>query len=411
MLPKMSYTSKYFNRELVSVISVVSLMVMTMAILQPVLPLYLKSIGIEPSLLGLMFAVGMAGMVFGESAAGWLADKVGIKIPLSIGTLGCILPLLLFSSTQNIPFLFTIFLVWGVIRSAIFGPGRGYIGTNISYSQKATYMAIYAAAMSIAGSIGSFIGGLTSDHLGYQWSFYIAAGVALLSSGLMVWGLRKIPWGRPQIPISGTHQNTGTLKKLFRSRVFLAQSGVALLCWASTGIIMPFLPLLVTDVTSVTATDIGVLFTVSSLVNAALLIPMGRLSDRTNRKYLMFAGLLVSSAGLAGLALAQNLALFFVAIIIQSIGRAIFSPAAVALLSDTVPANQQNTAMGLYGSCEDLGVVIGSALAGVVWSEVSPQGAFWLVGVMPGIIGALMALTLPLRKANKQVDATENGIE
>jgi MFS family permease len=397
--------SKYFNRELASVIGVVSLLVMSMAILQPVLPLYLKSIGVEPSTLGLMFSVGMVGMVLGESSAGWLADKVGVKIPMGIGTLGCIIPLLLFTFTQNVPFLFAIFLLWGIVRSAVFGPGRGYIGTNVSFSQKATFMAVYAAAMSICGSLGSFIGGLTSDRLGYSWSFYIAAGAALTAGSLMLWGLRKIPWSKPSVALSGVHQNTSPIKTLFHSRIFIAQCGVALLSWAAIGIIMPFLPLLVVDVAAVTATDVGILFTVSSLVNAVLLIPMGRLSDRISRKLMMAVGLVVTAAGIAVMALVQSMPLFFMAVIIQSIGRAIFSPAAVALLSDTVTASHQNTAMGLYGSCEDLGVVIGSALAGVIWSAVSPQAAFWLVGVVPGIIGVLM---LPLIKTDKQPNPTTN---
>ncbi len=396
--------SKYFNRELASVIGVVSLVVLTMAILQPVLPLYLKSIGIEPSTLGLLFAVGMIGMVFGESSAGWLADKVGLKIPMSIGTLGSIVPLLLFAFTQNVPFLFVIFLIWGLVRSSIFGPSRGYIGTNISFSQKATYMAIYAASMSIAGSLGSFIGGLTSDHLGYTWSFYIAAGVALVAGLMMLIGLRKIPWRSPPVPPAGTPKSRSSLKELFRSRVFLVQCGVALLNWASSGIIMPFLPLLVVDVAGVSTTDIGILFTVSSLVNAILMIPMGRLSDRTNRKYMMVAGLLIAAVGMAVLPLSKNLPVFFIAVIVQSVGRAVFSPAAVALLSDTVSATQQNTAMGFYGSCEDLGVVISSAVAGVIWSSISPQAAFWIVGVAPAVVGALVALTLPLIKADKQLD-------
>ncbi len=151
--------NRVFNRELASVIAIVSLAVMAMSVLQPVLSLYLDSINVEPAIIGLMFSVGMAGMVFGESSAGWLADKIGIKIPLGLGTLGCVPLVLGFAFTQNVPFIFTIFLVWGIVRAAVFGPGRGYIGVNVPTEQKATFMAIYAASMSVSPEPGEFYRG------------------------------------------------------------------------------------------------------------------------------------------------------------------------------------------------------------------------------------------------------------
>ncbi|OGO20443.1 MAG: hypothetical protein A2Z15_01730 [Chloroflexi bacterium RBG_16_50_11] len=393
---------KTFNRELASVIAIVSLAVMSMSVLQPVLSLYLDSINIEPAIIGLMFSVGMAGMVLGESSAGWLADKIGVKIPLGLGTIGCVPLVLGFAFTQNVPFIFTIFLLWGIVRAAVFSPGRGYIGVNVPTEQKATFMAIYAASMSISRSLGNFVGGLVGDRLGYDWNFYIAAGIGLLGGGLVIFGLGKIPWGKPDLPIpTTTIGGEKPAKAPYRSRSFIAQCVIAAFSWASIGVIAPFLPLLVVDVAKVTATEVGILFTISALVTAALLIPMGRLSDRRNKKVMMIIGLLVTAAGIAGIALAKNFAGFTAAVVIESIGIAIFSPAAVALLSETVPQNWQNTAMGIYGGCEDIGVVVGSALGGVVWSAIGPQSAFLLVGTVSSILGAGVAFTLLKDKAIK----------
>jgi MFS family permease len=149
------------------------------------------------------------------------------------------------------------------------------------------------------------------------------------------------------------------------------------------------------EVAGVAVTEVGILFTISALVNAALLIPMGRLSDRTNKRILMIGGLLVIAVGLAGLALAKDFPGLVAAVVIQGIGTAMFSPAAISLLSDTVPLNWQNTAMGIYGACEDIGVVVGSALGGFVWSALGSSSAFLLVGMTAAILGAIVAFTLP----------------
>jgi len=395
--------NRVFNRELVSVIAIVSLAVMAMSVLQPVLPLYLTSIGVNPTVLGLMFSVGMVGMVFGESSAGWLADKIGIKIPLGIGTIACVPLILCFVFTRNVPFIFAIFLVWGVVRAAVFGPGRGYIGVTVPFSRKATFMAVYAASMSVSRSLGSLLGGFVGDHLGYDWNFYIAAGIALLGGALVIFALKKIPSGSPasSLPMKPPGVKT-PVRAPYRSRSFISQCVIAALCWASIGVVAPFLPLLAVDVAGATATDVGILFTASALVNAALLIPIGRLSDRTNKKGMMIAGLLVTAAGMAGIALAKDFPGLIAAVITESVGGAIFGPAAVARLSETVPSNWQNTAMGIYGGCEDIGVVVGSALGGLVWSSLGPTSAFLLVGMATPIIGAIVAFVL-LR--NKTIEA------
>jgi MFS transporter, PPP family, 3-phenylpropionic acid transporter len=383
------------TRELVSVIATVSLAIMAMSILTPVLPLFLKSIGVSPTVLGLMFSVGMVGMVFGESSAGWLADKIGVRIPLGIGTIACIPLVLCFAFTSNVPFIFTIFLTWGVVRAAVFGPGRGYIGANVPFSHKATYMAVFAASTSVCGSIGSFLGGFIGDHLGYDWNFYIAAGIELAGGALVLCALRKIPYGKPALPLPVTSvEIRPAVKAPYRSRNFLSQCVIAAFRWASIGVISPFLPLVAVDIVKVDTTAVGILFTISSLVNAVLLIPVGRLSDHKNKKGMMIIGLLVTAVGMAGIAFSRNYPVLIASVIVESAGGAIFNPAAVALLSEAVPSNWQNTAMGLYGGCEDIGVVAGSALGGVVWSSLGATSAFLILGTAMPIISAVVAFTL-----------------
>ena len=386
---------RVLNRELVSVIAIVSLVVMAMSITQPLLPLYLTSLGVSPSMVGLMFSLAMVGMVFGESSGGWLADKIGLKIPLGISSFCCIPLLLLFTFTSNIPFIFVIFLLWGVARAGVFAPGRGYIGSTVPVTHKATYIAVYTASMSLSRSFGSFMGCYIGDHLGYNYSFYFAAAVLFIGGLCVLFGLSKIPWKNPtlQSPMVPTG-NSVPGKAPYRSRPFATQCGIAMLCWISVGIIGPFIPLLAVDKAGVTKTEVGLLFTVSALVSAALTIPLGRLSDLRNKKTMMITGMLISAAGMAGVAFSGNYGMLMGALILQTIGTTLFGPGAVALLSETVPQHWQNTAMGIYGGFEDIGVVIGSAVGGIAWEALGSQTTFLLIGTAPSVIGAIMIFTL-----------------
>jgi len=390
--------------ELVVMMTIMGLCAMAIAVLYPVLPLYLTSIGINPTILGLMLSVAMVGMVLGESTGGWIADRTGIKIPLSVGTFLCVPVVFAFTLSQNATGIFLFFLIWGIFRAAVFGPARGYIGTTTPFANRATIMAVFAATMAFSRSLGTLMSGLIADNLGYDWNFYVSAGISLIAGLLVIGKLRKIPLGRPGLPVSPSQRvGPSPAEEPSGYRPFIIQCVVAMLAFLGIGS-FSFLPLLATQVIGMRATEVGILFTIGGLFTAALLIPLGRLADRKGKRALMITGLAISAIGLAGYASAQNYAWLIVATVINSFGQAMFGPAAVALLSGRVPFHRQNTAMGVYGACEDAGMIIGSALSGVVWTAWGPPATF-LIGAISSGLGSIICVTLISEKIRKKSDA------
>ena len=163
-------------------------------IMRPILPLYLTSIGVPPEILGLMFSVAMVGMLLGEVSWGWIADKIGVKLPLSVGTTIFGLISLLFAFTQDVSALFILFLFWGLARSALFGPGRGYIGATASPTKKAASMAVIAILLSASRTLGTLPSGFIADTWGYRTVFYTACFVALIGGTVLLIGLRGTRW-------------------------------------------------------------------------------------------------------------------------------------------------------------------------------------------------------------------------
>ena len=93
---------KSVSSEMVIFMTIFGLTVLAMGILEPILPLYLTSINVTPSVLGLMVSVGWIGMAIGEPSWGWVADRIGNKLPISAGTFVCALTILLFVFTFTI---------------------------------------------------------------------------------------------------------------------------------------------------------------------------------------------------------------------------------------------------------------------------------------------------------------------
>ena len=390
------------SRELVTVIIILGLGTLARGILEPILPLYLTSIGIVPTILGLMFSVAMVGMIIGEGSSGWIADKVGLKIPMSTGTFICALVVFCFVLTQKIPAIFFIFFFWGIARSALLPVGRGYIGATVPLLKKATFMAIFTAILIASRSLGTLMSGFVVDTWGYHQSFFISCGIALLGGIVVVTGLRKIRLIKPKSPavLSSPTDELPSPERVYSYRPIALQCAVAALHFLGMGIIYAFLPLLATQVVGVAATEVGILFTIGGLATVVLLIPLGRLADRKGKRALMIVGLLVSAFALAGVAFAESFPWLTVFIVIRSLGIAMFSPAAVALLSDAVPLERQSTAMGLYGVCENIGIIAGSALGGFAWSAWGPQPTF-LIGTIAASLGAAICFGLTRDKVSK----------
>ncbi len=391
---------KIITPELIAVISIVGLASMAMALLQPVLPLYLTSLGVSPTLLGLMFSAGMAGMVLGESSGGWLADRAGFRAPLLIGTFLCVPLVLSFVFVTSPVMIFAIFFLWGMVRAAIFGPGRGYIGSKVPFARKATIMGLYGTAMAAFRGVGTLSSGFIADAQGYDWVFFAGAAVGAVAGLLVLFSVKKtMPSSQANL---GSHRsNAAAEMPLYRNRQFVTQSAIALFYFAATGL-GAFVSLLAVEVAGLEASRVGILFTIGAITNAVMLVPMGRMADRKNKRALMVAGLMITGAGQAIVGLSHGFPQIAAGLIVGSIGGATFGPAAVALLSENVAQNRQSTAMGIYGGCEDAGVILGSAMGGIIWSSLGPEWTFLIMGSASAMIGAAVTLFMLKQPAPKQ---------
>ncbi len=382
------------KRELISVISVMSVGVLAMSMLGPILPLYLTSIGVSPELLGLMFSVGMMGMVIGESGWGWIADIIGIKLPLTMGTTVCAVIVICFAFTKDILLIFLIFFIWGTFRSALFGPGRGFIGMAAPTGKKATYMAIISVMLAASRSLGAFPSGFLADSWGYHSVIYVSCIISLIAGIMVPIGLKQsVLTKRRSSVYPGGPQEKNQIKILFALyRPLAPQCIVATFQFFGLGIFATFLPLLATEVVGVSATKVGILFTLGGVLAMVMGIPMGLLADHRGKKLSIIMGLILSGIAMMGLAFVHLYSWLIGFVALRSIGMVMYSPAALGLLSDSVPRERQSTVMGVYGGvCENTGIIAGSTLGGFVWVTLGPETAFFMGGVA-AILGAVICV-------------------
>jgi MFS family permease len=135
-------------------------------------------------------------------------------------------------------------------------------------------------------------------------------------------------------------------------------------------------------------------------------IPLGVLADRTSRRNLIFAGVIVWSCGTLACAFSHSFGQLFAARIVVGLGEAVLSPAAISLISDYFPPSRRGTAVGFFLSGIAMGIgaaiLIGGGVLHVVESGVlagtllAGQPAWRLVLLLIGAPGLLWSFAILL---------------
>lgn len=135
----------------------------------------------------------------------------------------------------------------------------------------------------------------------------------------------------------------------------------------------------------------GMLMTFNA-VYAILAGPMGSLSDRIGRRWLMLAGWTVYGLVYIGFALSSTGVEIWVLFGIYGLYYALTEGVAKALVADIVPQEQRGTAYGLFNAAIGLSALPASVIAGVLWQAINPAAPF-IFGASLALIAGFLLLT------------------
>ena len=388
---------KSFNK-IAPIVSILAIGMLSLGMLEPVLPLYLIHVGFSSKATGVMISALWLGMIIGESSWGWIADKIGIRIPMIWGTLVSGIILLGFLLAKGTYIVFIAILCLGLFRSAVFGPARGYVGKHAPALRKAAFMGIITVVIGGSKSLGALSSGLLASSLGYSWVIYITIGIYILGGLMTIVILRDLKYNAPKLLPVNKHLFAKDSKNY---RCMFSLCAVTSCELFGLGLFTTFLPLLITQVAGFSVTSVGVIFTVRGIITMIFGVPMGTLADRKGKKLLMIIALATSAVSMIGISVANSFLCFLVSAVLFEIGLATYSPAALALLSDSVSSERQGSVMGIYGGiCENTGIMAGAFSGGFVWNIFGPRATF-LLGSLVCIIGVIMCLFLNIEEIER----------
>ncbi len=157
--------------------------------------------------------------------------------------------------------------------------------------------------------------------------------------------------------------NEGERGFLRRNETLLLLSGQVFLIMLGLGLVAPILPLYAQSF-GVGAAAVGSLVTVFGLARMVVNIPVGHLTERFGRRGLLVVGPLLTSVGSLGFAFAGGFGELLIWRVVQGVGSAMLTTAAMVVLADISTTETRGRIMSLYQGSLLLGAGVGPAVGG-----------------------------------------------
>lgn len=364
-------------------------------IISPILPYIAAELDISTSLQGTLisayaFMVGLFSLL-----AGPISDSIGRRRILLIGSGGMTMALLLHSVANNLIALFIVRAIAGVGGGILSGAVVSYIGDYFSYEKRGWANGWVLTGQAAGQILGIPAGVLLADAFGFRATFMLFA----ITLGL---GFLLICFFVPQ-PDVQRDRETMTLHKFlqkYKSLLLNPRTRVSLLVFFlmqfSLLLFVTYLPTWLNESLGIRGTEIAFMFFIGGFATVVTLPFAGYLSDKLGRKPLI----MISSIGFSIIMLAAPYILvkvwvayllFFLGMIQIAMRISPFQ----ALLSELVDARQRGSLMSLNATIGQLGIGLGSAMAGPSYTIMGYASNAILAGLMMIIVAVMVWRFLP----------------
>lgn len=380
--PKPPPAQMSWAASITAAISAIAVVGVGISLSIPLLALELESRGVSGTLIGINTAVAGIATVATAPFVPLLVRRLGVRALLTLAIVLSASSLLAFKAVPSFAAWFPLRFVFGAALCVLFAVSEFWINAVAPPSRRGLIMGIYATALSIGAALGPVILSVTGTA---GWEPYIAGAVVLCLGAIPILMARGMT---PRIHDSDHH---GVLSFLRKSPTALM---AALVFGAMETSVMSFLPVYGVRL-GLGDSEATLLLTVAVLGNVAFQIPLGLVSDRVDRRVLLFACAMVGTVGAATLPYLQVDSLGFLAAVFLATGvvGSLYTVGLAHLGARFHGANlaSANAAFVMFYS---IGLIAGPPLAGQGMDLYNPYGFAYVIAGMLGSYALLVAARL-----------------
>jgi MFS family permease len=384
----------------VAVLTAVSFTVaLGFGIVAPDIPAFARHFGVSTAAAASVVSAFALMRIVGALPAGRLVDRFGEPLVMAAGIAIVAVSSIVAGFSDSFAELVVLRGVGG-LGSAMFGvSAQTLLLVSVPGEQRGRASGLFAGGFLVGGISGPALGGLIA-----AWSMrapFILYGAMLVVPAVIAAAVlrdRSDPQaGRPRRRTRAFSE----IAQALRDRAYRAAAAANLADgFSAIGVRSALVPLFVRDVLHRSAIWTGIGFGVVAVLNAATLLPGGRLADRLGRRPVIVTGCLVSAGGLVMLALIPGLAGYLAALAVFGIGSGLLDVGPAAVIGDIL-RGQGGMVVASYQMAGDIGAVTGPVTAGYLVDVASYGAAFGLAAGVLGIAAVLGLLAPETRWRNR----------
>ncbi|MBD2124587.1 MFS transporter [Trichocoleus sp. FACHB-262] len=348
-------------------------------ILVPVIPFLVGQFNQDALMVGLLALSFYAAQFLATPALGSLSDRFGRRPVLIISVLGTGISHFLFGFANSLWLLFAARLLDGITGGNI-SVAQAYIADASAPQDRTKNFGLIGAAFGVGFIMGPALGGWLSQ-ISLQAPAFVAGGLSLITTAF---GFFVLP---ESLPPARRVKGTITLKDLNP----LGQVGGALQRLGLRGLLLAnfaqnfAFSALQTNFVLFTFIRFGLgpaqngsIFAYVGFVSGLMQgLITGQLARRFYERKLMAIGLAMMAFGYAGLALAPEIPMLYLALTFTAVGSGITNPTLTSLISKQVSSQEQGTVLGATQALASLALIVGPVWAGITFDKLGPSAPYW----------------------------------
>ena len=361
----------------------------------PALPLFIRSMGVPVSTVGLIAAASTVVGIVVSLPAGILSDIVGRRrVILMAATVFATAPFLYLLTTS--PWQLVMVRIYHGLATAILGPVAMAAVADTFEKGRGERMGWYSSATMVGRFLAPFVGGILIVGEDFRW-VYLAdgfAGVLALAAAIRL-PLATATSGSAWEMLKQQRRKYGQeIAFVFRHTGILATSGIEAIQYFAFGCLETFLPIYLYEKLGYPTWKIGILFTAQILAATFTKPIMGRLSDRWGRVPMIVSGLALGGVTTGAMLFSSNYLVILVFIAMFGLGLATVTASTSAFVADSARSQSRGSALGILSSIMDIGHASGPMVTGVLIGAYSYRMAFGVVGIGLVVVSLIFGFTM-----------------
>lgn len=157
------------------------------------LPLYLKSLGMEAFHTGMLLATFAITFIALQVPSGNLSDKLGRKTPAALGLCLCVASLAILPTLRTFQALILVMVLYGASYALIFPSISAIVTDNTITEERGRATGIFHALLTVGVAIGAPVIGWAAETIGIKWGLVLSSSAAILAIPIVLISLRLKP--------------------------------------------------------------------------------------------------------------------------------------------------------------------------------------------------------------------------